>query len=196
MYFVNGDSLIIHDLKWNLIFLSHHIYLFIFAECISINNLPSAFSHFYPYDPNQRFNLAKRFFLQTGAGKVIGRPDPTRYSVITSPRSVGVTEQRIPLPASMIQAQLLVGPIPASGSRAQDRSSRTSDQRRRWRPVASSSSSWPSSRTAFGGEQNHYEVLGLSRSVTSADIKRAYRLLARKVSPASLSHVKSFTFLV
>jgi hypothetical protein len=46
--------------------------------------------------------------------------------------------------------------------------------------VASSSSS--SSWAAFnGGEQDHYAVLGLERTATSADIKKAYRLLARKV---------------
>ncbi|KAK4757339.1 hypothetical protein SAY87_018640 [Trapa incisa] len=81
-----------------------------------------------------------------------------------------------------LQAQLIVGvgPFPRSGSRAHDW---TSDHRRRWRPLSSSSSSWPSSRTAFGGEQNHYEVLGLCRGATAADIKRAYRLLARKYHP-------------
>ncbi|XP_011021477.1 PREDICTED: J domain-containing protein DDB_G0295729-like isoform X2 [Populus euphratica] len=46
--------------------------------------------------------------------------------------------------------------------------------------VASSSSSW----VAFnGGEQDHYAVLGLERTATSADIKKAYRLLARKYHP-------------
>lgn len=44
--------------------------------------------------------------------------------------------------------------------------------------ASSSSSSWE----AFnGGEQDHYAVLGLERTATSADIKKAYRLLARKV---------------
>ncbi|PKI34072.1 hypothetical protein CRG98_045529 [Punica granatum] len=83
----------------------------------------------------------------------------------------------------MAQAQLLVGPTPASGSWVPKQSSRTPNHRRRWRPMASSSSSWPSSRTAFGGEQNHYDVLGLNQSATTADVKRAYRLLARKYHP-------------
>lgn len=36
---------------------------------------------------------------------------------------------------------------------------------------------------SLGGEQDHYAVLGLPRSASVADVKRAYRLLARKVSP-------------
>ncbi|CAN7140808.1 unnamed protein product [Brassica rapa subsp. narinosa] len=42
----------------------------------------------------------------------------------------------------------------------------------------SSSSSWSSA-----GEQNHYVVLGIARNATQADVKRAYRLLARKFHP-------------
>ncbi|WOL04235.1 hypothetical protein Cni_G12956 [Canna indica] len=34
-----------------------------------------------------------------------------------------------------------------------------------------------------GGEQDHYAVLGLPRSASNAEIKRAYRLLARKYHP-------------
>ena len=51
----------------------------------------------------------------------------------------------------------------------------------KWGPtvvVASSSSSWAAIN---GGEQDHYAVLGLERTATSADIKKAYRFLARKV---------------
>ena len=55
--------------------------------------------------------------------------------------------------------------------------SRSQHQRyRRWGPVVVSSSS----RTA---EQEHYTVLGISPNASSSDVKRAYRLLARKVSP-------------
>ncbi|KAJ6974918.1 hypothetical protein NC653_030920 [Populus alba x Populus x berolinensis] len=50
----------------------------------------------------------------------------------------------------------------------------------KWGPTvvaASSSSSWAAIN---GGEQDHYAVLGLERTATSADIKKAYRFLARK----------------
>ncbi|KAJ6854872.1 hypothetical protein NC651_039743 [Populus alba x Populus x berolinensis] len=51
--------------------------------------------------------------------------------------------------------------------------------------VASSSSSC----AAFnGGEQDHYAVLGIERTATSADIKKAYRLLARKYHPDVSKH--------
>lgn len=40
-----------------------------------------------------------------------------------------------------------------------------------------------SSAAAVNGEQNHYVVLGLDQTATAADIKRAYRLLARKYHP-------------
>ncbi|XP_038972131.1 dnaJ homolog subfamily C member 18 [Phoenix dactylifera] len=36
---------------------------------------------------------------------------------------------------------------------------------------------------SLGGEQDHYAVLGLPRSASAADVKRAYRLLARKYHP-------------
>ncbi|KAG5232795.1 J domain-containing protein [Salix suchowensis] len=51
--------------------------------------------------------------------------------------------------------------------------------------VASSSSSWAAIN---GGEQDHYAVLGLDRTATSADIKKAYRLLARKYHPDVSKH--------
>ncbi|KAL3565081.1 hypothetical protein D5086_033127, partial [Populus alba] len=51
--------------------------------------------------------------------------------------------------------------------------------------ASSSSSSW----VAFnGGEQDHYAVLGLERTATSADIKKAYRLLPRKYHPDVSKH--------
>ncbi|KAJ6763101.1 DNAJ-like protein 1 MITOCHONDRIAL-RELATED [Salix purpurea] len=51
--------------------------------------------------------------------------------------------------------------------------------------VASSSSSWAAIN---GGEQDHYALLGLDRTATSADIKKAYRLLARKYHPDVSKH--------
>ncbi|XP_004289458.1 PREDICTED: dnaJ homolog subfamily B member 12 [Fragaria vesca subsp. vesca] len=71
-------------------------------------------------------------------------------------------------------AQLLVGCIPISGA---FRGGGGGGGRARWITAASSSAS--------GGhqKQNHYGVLGLTRYATSADIKRAYRLLARKFHP-------------
>jgi len=38
-----------------------------------------------------------------------------------------------------------------------------------------------SSPAAVNGGQNHYAVLGVARTSSAVDIKRAYRLLARKV---------------
>lgn len=49
--------------------------------------------------------------------------------------------------------------------------------------VASSSSSSSAAAAAINGEPNHYKVLGVAQSATLADIKRAYRLLARKCHP-------------
>lgn len=46
---------------------------------------------------------------------------------------------------------------------------------------AASSSSWASASNTGG--QNHYVVLGIARNATQADVKRAYRLLARKFHP-------------
>ncbi|XVE89771.1 hypothetical protein DITRI_Ditri20bG0021900 [Diplodiscus trichospermus] len=54
--------------------------------------------------------------------------------------------------------------------------------RKRWVPPPSSSSSFASA-AGINGEQNHYSVLGVARTASSSDIKRAYRLLARKYHP-------------
>ncbi|KAH7512860.1 hypothetical protein FEM48_Zijuj12G0135100 [Ziziphus jujuba var. spinosa] len=93
----------------------------------------------------------------------------------------------------IMQSQLLVGPIPINGcfgfhsgfqinpgppshSATHLHHQNRVRHHRRWSPlIVAASSSW-----AIPGEQNHYAVLGLSRYATSAEIKRAYRLLARK----------------
>ncbi|KAK7336256.1 hypothetical protein VNO77_16792 [Canavalia gladiata] len=61
----------------------------------------------------------------------------------------------------------------------------TNPPRRRSPLVASSASSSSSSSptAAINNGQNHYAVLGVARSATAAEIKRAYRLLARKYHP-------------
>ncbi|KAK9986804.1 hypothetical protein SO802_031755 [Lithocarpus litseifolius] len=68
--------------------------------------------------------------------------------------------------------------VASSPSRSRSRSrSRSQHQRyRRWGPVVVSSSS----RAA---EQELYTVLGISPNASSSDVKRAYRLLARKYHP-------------
>ncbi|KAI4350364.1 hypothetical protein L6164_004826 [Bauhinia variegata] len=92
-----------------------------------------------------------------------------------------------------MQAQLLVGPIPIPGcgggfssilhshlySSAPQQGWTYRRHQGGWRPVIVASSSG----AAIDGEQNHYAVLGLTRTATAADIKRAYRLLARKYHP-------------
>ncbi|XP_031282876.1 chaperone protein dnaJ A6, chloroplastic-like [Pistacia vera] len=81
-----------------------------------------------------------------------------------------------------MQAQLLVGPIaPINGSDAFSSLFKTglltsTSHRRRSRSAVASAA-------AINGEQNHYAVLGVAYSATSADIKKAYRLLARKYHP-------------
>ncbi|KAH9784485.1 J domain-containing protein [Citrus sinensis] len=99
-----------------------------------------------------------------------------------------------------MQAQLLVGPItPTTGSDAFSsiiknsflissprRSTTGSNRNRRTRHrLVVASSSWSSSAAAaaINGEPDHYKVLGVAQSATLADIKRAYRLLARKYHP-------------
>ncbi|XP_015899368.3 uncharacterized protein LOC107432693 [Ziziphus jujuba] len=96
----------------------------------------------------------------------------------------------------IMQSQLLVGPIPINGcfgfhsgfqinpgppshSATHLHHQNRVRHHRRWSPlIVAASSSW-----AIPGKQNHYAVLGLSRYATSAEIKRAYRLLARKYHP-------------
>lgn len=84
-----------------------------------------------------------------------------------------------------MQAHRFVGPVPILPSRSHPQNSRTAHRyRHRWRPISSSSSPPPSSWAAIdGSERNHYDVLGLTRHATSGDVKRAYRLLARKYHP-------------
>ncbi|CAH8380973.1 unnamed protein product [Eruca vesicaria subsp. sativa] len=70
--------------------------------------------------------------------------------------------------------------------RRHHRDGRSRCQRSRGRKTtvisAAAASSWSSS--AYNrGEQNHYVVLGIARNATQADVKRAYRLLARKFHP-------------
>ncbi|KAK7286544.1 hypothetical protein RJT34_21610 [Clitoria ternatea] len=89
-----------------------------------------------------------------------------------------------------MQSHLLLGPISvASYGGAADfnpflsaaPSTWTNPPRRRPPLVAASSSS--SSATTINGGQSHYAVLGIAHSASAAEIKRAYRLLARKYHP-------------
>ncbi|XP_007030727.2 PREDICTED: dnaJ homolog subfamily C member 18 [Theobroma cacao] len=100
-----------------------------------------------------------------------------------------------------MQAHLLVGPTPvngfysssffiSNGSLSISASPFTGNwpyphnsprkSRNRWIPPPSSSFA---SAAGIDGEQNHYSVLGVARNASSADIKRAYRLLALKYHP-------------
>ncbi|KAK2638204.1 hypothetical protein Ddye_025999 [Dipteronia dyeriana] len=95
-----------------------------------------------------------------------------------------------------MQSQLLVGPITpidtshafssflkatslistttcSGGGRVKNRRRRL---HHRWLPVLASAA-------AIDGDQDHYVVLGIASTATSSDIKRAYRLLARKYHP-------------
>ncbi|GAV92497.1 DnaJ domain-containing protein [Cephalotus follicularis] len=88
-----------------------------------------------------------------------------------------------------MQALFLVGPIPINGHDALSFITNSN-------PLISGPFSWnrnrrshrcnpriasSSSSAAINGEQDHYALLGITRRATSADIKKAYRLLARKV---------------
>ncbi|KAF7819283.1 dnaJ-like protein subfamily C member 18 [Senna tora] len=98
----------------------------------------------------------------------------------------------------MMEAHFKVGPIPITGcggvfpsivdsnlfiadpSTWRSRRHRRSRHGHRWaRLIVASSSAFAS----INGENNHYVVLGLDQTATAADIKRAYRLLARKYHP-------------
>ncbi|GMN69681.1 hypothetical protein TIFTF001_038727 [Ficus carica] len=70
-----------------------------------------------------------------------------------------------------MQANLLVGPTTSTTTTV----SSSTRRRHRWTPLVVAAAASSSS------SQNHYAVLGLNLSATSADIKRAYRLLARKI---------------
>ncbi|KAI4341176.1 hypothetical protein MLD38_025933 [Melastoma candidum] len=80
-----------------------------------------------------------------------------------------------------MQAHLLAGPGSVR-SISHPRRTHHHSRRRHCRPVAASSS-WRGTSAAVGSEQNHYDVLGVARSATPVEIKRAYRLLARKYHP-------------
>ncbi|XP_021283292.1 uncharacterized protein LOC110415859 isoform X2 [Herrania umbratica] len=106
-----------------------------------------------------------------------------------------------------MQAHLLVGPSPVNGFYSSSsfisngslsisaspftgnwpyphNSPRKSSNR--WIPPPSSSFA---SAAGIDGEQNHYSVLGVARNASSADIKRAYRLLALKVLSNEVTRV-------
>ncbi|XP_050213559.1 uncharacterized protein LOC126664966 [Mercurialis annua] len=118
-----------------------------------------------------------------------------------------------------MQSQLLAGPIPTaidasaaiSSSSAASSSSfvarinpidsppwtgtrnhnRLSRNLTKWSSMVVTASSSSSSWAAANGEQDHYAVLGLTRNATSADIKQAYRLLARKYHPDVSKHLRA-----
>ncbi|CAH8271471.1 unnamed protein product [Arabidopsis lyrata] len=110
-----------------------------------------------------------------------------------------------------MQTHLLVGPIPLKGCRRfsssfsgdlfppssnpfggdlqhhhrrRHRDGRSRCHRTRSKTTVTSAAYSSSSSSASNtGGQNHYVVLGIARNATQVDIKRAYRLLARKFHP-------------
>lgn len=94
---------------------------------------------------------------------------------------------------------LLVGPVPINGSSgtgygygfgfssAVDSTNPTASTWPTTRPRRRRTLVVSSSAFEINGSQDHYAVLGLSRNATSAHVKRAYRLLARKVHALSRS---------
>lgn len=96
-----------------------------------------------------------------------------------------------------MQANLLLGPIPipisSSSSAISFYSSLIANSLRRTyscNPYSKSTNPLPrstpivaSSSTAIDGDRNHYQVLGVPRAASSKEIKKAFRLLARKYHP-------------
>ncbi|KAF8094607.1 hypothetical protein N665_0359s0048 [Sinapis alba] len=90
--------------------------------------------------------------------------------------------------SSAISGDLLPPPFSLVGRdlyhyrrRHRDGRSRYQRSRRKTTVITAASSSW--SPAYNNGEKNHYVVLGIARNATQADVKRAYRLLARKFHP-------------
>ncbi|KAG7029151.1 dnaJ-3, partial [Cucurbita argyrosperma subsp. argyrosperma] len=96
-----------------------------------------------------------------------------------------------------MQANLLLGPIPipisSSSSAIGFYSSLIADSLRRTyscnryskstNPLPRSTPIVASSSTTIDGDRNHYQVLGVPRAASSKEIKKAFRLLARKYHP-------------
>ncbi|KAH7571708.1 hypothetical protein JRO89_XS04G0123300 [Xanthoceras sorbifolium] len=77
--------------------------------------------------------------------------------------------------SSFLEATSLVSTHPFSSAGSRERNRRRLHHR--WHPVVVASAA------AIDGDQDHYAVLGIASSASSVDIKRAYRLLARKYHP-------------
>ncbi|KAM6546838.1 hypothetical protein CsatB_027574 [Cannabis sativa] len=83
----------------------------------------------------------------------------------------------------MMQSHLFVGPISTISVSSATTTSATFSHRRRRKCRTSLIVQASSSSSSYNHSQNHYSVLGLDLSATSSDIKKAYRLLARKYHP-------------